>query len=383
MCWLYGNIENCHVCQRIKKNERNAGKSVSTSTKSNPYFEGFTTEVTLPETSRLAANYYLKKLIFNIEEKTEKKEKTGPQSLDVCNEDMWNKLFKKKTPKQSIFSTEIATGVPLAHARLFRFMAVLSLFNTVHWSNIRFPPNEQMLKRMTATHLALIVGKSEYQKHKTELLGIISRKMNLSLLTHIVWITNRQNGKTTTLSKFLAAMAIMGVSGGPLMYVYSTNRDRAVELVEGAKRYINEAKDNPELKKKFQQIGVNIHPYDVNNTVGFAMRSSSDESVINVIKARPKTADSCRGDAPHACVFDEVRTAFNMQHIFYRKLTQGGCRLVLSRATFGTSLHSPSSKSEPACLQWQPLQRTRGRSLPTLQTMLSAQTERETTFFTS
>lgn len=94
----------------------------------------------------------------------------------------------------------------------------------------RFAENEEMLRRFTATHLRLIVGREEYNKHQATLLSIIDSKNDLSKLVHLTWITNRQNGKTTTLAKFLAAMAMVSPCGGPLIYVYSTTRDRAVEV---------------------------------------------------------------------------------------------------------------------------------------------------------
>lgn len=71
-------------------------------------------------------------------------------------------------------------------------------------------------------------------------------------------------------------------------------------------RYIHELRTNNRMKVELAQIGVSIPSFEANNSIGFSIRSAVDPSVINIIKARPKTADSCRGDAPHACLFDEV-----------------------------------------------------------------------------
>lgn len=321
MCWLYGSRAPCRVCERIKMLELDPSKLsvTTTASASNPYLDGYCTEVTLPETSRLASNYYLRKIIFRVEE-TEKKAAKEEQEdrnkvFAVAGNELWNKLKRRKVVRHQeslkkmearLIGMAVAAKVPPAHAKLFRFLAVLDLFGSVKWSNVKFPPNELMLRRMTATHLALIVGKEEYKAHKTDLLSIISRKHNLGILQHIVWITNRQNGKTTTLARFLAAMAVMSVAGGPLIYVYSTNRDRAIELINGAKRLINEVENNKEFRKKFESIGVKIGKYESNNNTGFSIRSAADNTVVNTIRARPKTADSCRGDAPHSCLFDEV-----------------------------------------------------------------------------
>lgn len=61
-----------------------------------------------------------------------------------------------------------------------------------------------------------------------------------------------------------------------------------------------------EIRTLFESFGLIVNSYVSNNTIGFALPSFLDPRAVNIIKARPKTADSCRGDAPRACMFDEV-----------------------------------------------------------------------------
>lgn len=223
-------------------------------------------------------------------------------------DDVWGALSRssKRVRQEYTIESPINTEIPLGVTRLFKFMAVLEIIGSAPWANVKFKENEEMMRKFIATHLMLIVGKQEYDKHRATLLAIIDSKTNLSKLVHLTWITNRQNGKTTTLAKFLAAMAIMSPAGGPLIYVYSTTRDRAMELVDGAKRYINWILNETSITESVRAIGLVPSNYIVNNTIGFTINSFMEPSVQNTIKARPKTADSCRGDAPRACMFDEV-----------------------------------------------------------------------------
>lgn len=71
-----------------------------------------------------------------------------------------------------------------------------------------------------------------------------------------------------------------------------------LQLIDGAKRYIDWILHDKGLRAMFEAFGLTISRYVANNTIGFALPSFMDPRKINIIKARPKTADSCRGDAP-------------------------------------------------------------------------------------
>jgi hypothetical protein len=300
----------------------------------------------------------------------------GIYQIGNCHH-LFKRLRKHRTRQEAINMVELEltaqcdkTDIPLGVRRLFRFLALLDVMGTFHWADVRFELNEQMLRRLVATHLILIVGKEEYAQHKTMLLNMIDRTLDLSKLVHVTWITNRmncmanniyimrciplinnflhgiwlivnvcmvnniyimrcillinnflhgiwlianvcmvstgQNGKTTTLSRFLAALSIMGVNGGPMVYVYSISRDKAADVINGARDYINYAKTNDDVKILLAKYGIVVNPYTSSNQTSYSIRSSVNKDAVNHVRARPKGADSCRGDNPSACIFDEM-----------------------------------------------------------------------------
>ena len=74
-----------------------------------------------------------------------------------------------------------------------------------------------------------------YEDEKTAL----ETQIGVTNCQNLVWITNRQQGKTTTLARFLAALAILAPVEGSLSCIYSTNLDRACELLKATKAFIN------------------------------------------------------------------------------------------------------------------------------------------------
>ena len=188
----------------------------------------------------------------------------------------------------------------VAEERLFRFLRLLRWMGTAPWANVDFNINSIILNRLTASHLHLIVGKQEFNDApRAVLFKAISPKLNLQDSQNLVWITNRQNGKTSTIGRFIAALAISSPVGGMLATIYSTSLDRAVELKKSAMAYIHWMMSkgaHPEWKH-LKLIMSNYTTFALQNGTGAA---------INTVIARPKSADSCRGDAPEAAFFDEI-----------------------------------------------------------------------------
>ena len=187
-----------------------------------------------------------------------------------------------------------------AEYQLARFINVLRLVSTAPWAPLSFSVNESMINRLIVSHLPLIVGFADWEQHRSALVGLVDE--SLFDTTNVVWVTNRQQGKTTTLSKFLAVLAVLSVVGGNLCCVYSTNLDRAQELTRAAKKYLYwlQTEDN---KAALSEIGVDPPVFVVDNERVFSIRQ---KNVVNTVIARPKSADSCRGDAPRAAIFDEI-----------------------------------------------------------------------------
>ena len=128
---------------------------------------------------------------------------------------------------------------------------------------------------------------------------MIDPRASLADAHNLVWVTNRQQGKTTTLGKFLAAMAVASPMGGLLFAVYSTSLDRAQELTKAAREYVYWMMSPEGASDDFPNVSL-----DRNNERLFVVTNGGPTK--NMILARPKNPDSCRGDAPHACIFDEA-----------------------------------------------------------------------------
>ena len=127
--------------------------------------------------------------------------------------------------------------VDLARERVCSFIRLLSILDTAPWANIVFDVNDRMIRVLCATHLHLIVGKKQFATcDRAQLLRLIDAGRNLDGYGNVVWITNRQQGKTSTLGKFIAALAIHSPVGGDLCNVYATSLDRANELTKAARQ---------------------------------------------------------------------------------------------------------------------------------------------------
>ena len=106
-------------------------------------------------------------------------------------------------------------------------------------------------------------------------------------------------GKTSTIGRFIAALAIASPVGGMLCTIYSTSLDRSVELKKSAMAYLHwmTTKGAHHEWPQLKLVMCNYTTFAVQNGPG---------NPINSVIARPKSADSCRGDAPEAAFFDEI-----------------------------------------------------------------------------
>jgi hypothetical protein len=178
-------------------------------------------------------------------------------------------------------------------ARVSKFVRLINHLGTAPWANMHFDVNYDMTMRLAASHLNLISPGAP-----TSLCRIISPE-RLEGCQNLVWVTNRQQGKTTTLARFVAALAIASPVGGVLFTVYSTSLDRSIELVKGAKQYLHWMRT-----PAGRHIDWNIELVRDNERM-FTCTSSGGH-ICNTVIGRPKNPESCRGDAPHAAIFDEI-----------------------------------------------------------------------------
>ena len=183
--------------------------------------------------------------------------------------------------------------------RLLRFLHLLAEFDKAPWASSAFDVNEAMIRRLTHAHLSIIIG--EYYVNEKAALEALCNSPDRC--KNLVWITNRQQGKTTTLSKFLAALMVLAPIDGSLACIYSTNYDRAGELLKGAKMYIT----NMGAKHPLAPAVI------TNNERSMTLRTV--DGYTHAASARPRNPNSCRGDAPKAAFFDEI--AFVQEDFWY------------------------------------------------------------------
>jgi hypothetical protein len=193
---------------------------------------------------------------------------------------------------QSAKATEVSEHV----ARVARFIRLINHLGTAPWANKHFDVNYDMTMRLAASHLSLISPGAP-----TSLCSIISPD-RLEGAQNLCWVTNRQQGKTTTLARFVAALAIASPVGGVLFTVYSTSLDRSIELVKGAKAYIHWMMGTSGAHPDWETLGL----LRDNERMFTCTHGYGANRVANTVIGRPKNPESCRGDAPHAAIFDEI-----------------------------------------------------------------------------
>ena len=208
------------------------------------------------------------------------------------------------------------TGQP-GDVEVSRFLRLIDLMHQVPWASANFDHNHKIILQLTASHLELIVGKKIARAHGPRLRALIGQHTKAS---NLVWITNRQQGKTTSLAKFLACLSVASNRGGNLVGIYSTSLDRAQEVMRAAKAMIFWL-----LKgTKLHDIGYSGISMLRDNEHAYIVRAGQFD---NRVAARPKNVASCRGDAFAAIMCDEI--AFieqNFYEQFLRPLTQVGGR---------------------------------------------------------
>lgn len=190
--------------------------------------------------------------------------------------------------------------------RLGEYLQLLAHLNRAPWAAGHFDANHDVMMRLVAAHLPLIVG--EKNPHP-ELYQMVDGTGELGAAQNVVWITNRQQGKTTLIGKFLASLVLTARCGGVLACVYSTKMDRAAELCKAAKEYLHWLMSKPGHFKNLPPI-----VFESDNQRQFTVKIGSRLPLT--VMARPRNADACRGDAPAAAFFDEI--AFTSSGFWYQ-----------------------------------------------------------------
>jgi hypothetical protein len=216
--------------------------------------------------------------------------------------------------------------------QLVRFLELMAHLDKADWANKLFYVNQSMIRRLTHAHLPLIVGDEHYRAEKNELEALINAP---DPAQNILWVTNRQQGKTSTLAKFLACLTVLSPASGSLVMVYSITLFRAIEVIRGAKRYIYWLKTGDENHKPHADTPTIVKDNQ------FTLEVITIYGTQHAITARPKSTNSCRGDAPHAAFFDEFAfMTLDFWNKFAYPLLQVGNR-VFTCATTPPHFESP------------------------------------------
>lgn len=190
--------------------------------------------------------------------------------------------------------------------RLGDYLQILAHLNTAPWASGQFAANSAVMMRLVAAHLPIIVGD---ENPDPALYTMIDGSGKLAAAQNVVWITNRQQGKTTLIGKFLASLVLTARCGGVLACVYSTKMDRAAELCKAAKEYLRWMSTEAGAHALCPAI-----EFELDNQRQFTVRVGSRLPLS--VMARPRNADACRGDAPAAAFFDEI--AFTSSSFWYQ-----------------------------------------------------------------
>lgn len=298
----------------------------------------------LPNTTYLTKVWFLDKGCFTLFKHGKGKDQGGQDKSEVrsragvaIGRQMWDRAKKRAVSTSALQRMQALSRqyeVPVAIVRIIRFRKALDIFGSCPWAPVKFSENERILRMMTASHLRLIVGKKEWEQYKTRLYPLIDNDIDLSSLENVVWVTNRQQGKTTNLAKFISCLSLLSPVGGNLMYIYSTGLDRSQELCRDAKKYITWIQGDEDIQARLGMLGIAKPVIETNNERMYTIECGIMKGIINTVKARPKNADGCRGDAPHAAVFDEVGfISAQFWYLFAFPLLQIGGRIFTMATT--------------------------------------------------
>lgn len=208
----------------------------------------------------------------------------------------------------------VVSDVPEHVVRLVRFRKLLDLLGTAHWASKRFEENEKILNDLIASHLQAIVGLKEAEKYRRELCSLIS-STDLSHIRHLLWITNRQQGKTWLLSRMYAALMMLSPIGGDLIDMYAPLFKRSQAVMFGARQYIVECQTNRSWWPQLAALGMSLPRFKQENTETFTLYNCVYPSIENKFQSCPVAVKSNRGNNALVIGTDEAAWT-GREHIY-------------------------------------------------------------------
>jgi len=224
-----------------------------------------------------------------------------PPTLSSTSRQASGAFERSKRKRQRV----VVSDVPEHVVRLVRFRKLLDLLGTAHWASKRFEENEKILNDLIASHLQIIVGFEEARKYRTELCSLISSD-DLSHLRHLLWITNRQQGKTWLLSRMYAALMMLSPLGGDLIDMYAPLFKRSQAVMYGARQYIVECQTNKAWWPELAALGMSLPRFKQENTETFTLYNCVYPAIENKFQSCPISVVSNRGNNAHCVGTDET-----------------------------------------------------------------------------
>lgn len=190
--------------------------------------------------------------------------------------------------------------------RLVTFLSILYYVCTENpFANEEFTPNDNIIKKLTATHLKHIVGHRNAEEYYDKYTKLIDQEIDFHRAKHLLWVTNRQQGKTETVAKFISTLMITSLYDESFINTYCTSQDKAAAILNDAKKYIKWFAADEGAKDLVRKLG--YAPFR-----GFQRSAHTRFSVFSIYghiplaQAQPKSIKACRGDKAPIIIIDEA-----------------------------------------------------------------------------
>lgn len=116
------------------------------------------------------------------------------QRKNMTAEDIFMRPVKRRV--QHVQKADVSVPVQ----RLYRFKETVRLLGTIPGKDQWFNENQRVIRMMIATHMKIIVGEKEFKDAQLELYQLLDTE-DFSMIAFIIWVTSRQQGKTTALAQ--------------------------------------------------------------------------------------------------------------------------------------------------------------------------------------
>jgi hypothetical protein len=210
----------------------------------------------------------------------------------------------KRAPKRRrVVDQPVSLGVK----RLRRFQHVMyDVLYKYPKKDTKFDLNDRILRILTATHLEHIVGK-ECMHEKAHLYTLIDPNEDFSTTRSALWSAARQQGKTTTLARFIAALSMCAITDNDdeWLLIYSIKLKQTKAIITESRGYLDWVNRSKFAQQKLKEYGLDSTiVFKKSTTEGYIIKSLVSDKYPSVF-ARPGGGKGNRGDSPTIIFIDE------------------------------------------------------------------------------